>query len=314
MFNHFQVDAPMKRREFLKTSIGALAGTSLTLGGYGRLFAADEPSSPSYDLVAIKDGEPEAMFDQGIEALGGMQNFVKQGQTVVVKPNMAWDVPLERAANANPRLVKRIVEHCLNAGAREVYVFDNTCDNWESSYRNSGIEKAVKEAGGKIAPGNSEKYFQAVTVSAGKRLKQAKEHELILQADVFINVPILKSHSSATLTVSMKNLMGAIWDRNYWHKNDLHQCIADFATYRKPALNVVDAYHVLMRNGPRGVSVNDVVQMKAQLIAPNMVTADAAAAKLFGIDPDTVDYIRIAHAMGAGRKDLENLSIKRIKL
>ena len=304
----------MKRRAFLKTSIGALAGTSLTLGSYGRLFAADELSSPSYDLVAIKDGEPEAMFDQGIEALGGMQNFVKPGQTVVVKPNMAWDVPLERAANANPRLVKRIVEHCLKVGAREVYVFDNTCDNWERSYRNSGIEKAVKEAGGKIAPGNSEKYFQAVTVPAGKRLKKAKEHELILQAEVFINVPILKSHSSTTLTVSMKNLMGAIWDREYWHRNDLHQCIADFATYRKPTLNVVDAYNVLMRNGPRGVSVNDVVQMKAQLIAPNMVTADAAAAKLLGIDPDTVDYIRIAHAMGAGRKDLENLSIKRIKL
>jgi uncharacterized protein (DUF362 family) len=303
----------MKRREFLKTSIGALAGTSLTLGGYGRLFAA-EPSSPSYDLVAIKDGEPEAMFDQGIEALGGMQNFVKSGQTVVVKPNMAWDVPLERAANTNPRLVKRIVEHCLKAGAREVYVFDNTCDNWERSYRNSGIEKAVKEAGGKIAPGNSEKYFQAVTIPAGKRLKKAKEHELILQADVFINVPILKSHSSTTLTVAMKNLMGAIWDREYWHSNNLHQCIADFATYRRPALNVVDAYNVLMRNGPRGVSVNDVVPMKAQLLAPNMVTADAAAARLFGIDPDKVNYIGIAHAMGTGRKDLENLSIKRIKL
>ena len=76
----------------------------------------------------------------------------------------------------------------------------------------------------------------------------------------------------------------------------------------------MDAYNVLIRNGPRGVSVNDVAQMKAQLLATNMVTADAAAAKLFGIDPDTVDYIRIAHEMSAGRKDLENLSIKRIKL
>jgi uncharacterized protein (DUF362 family) len=153
-----------------------------------------------------------------------------------------------------------------------------------------------------------------VAIPAGKRLKEVKEHELILSAEVFINVPILKSHSSTTLTVSMKNLMGTIWDRWYWHRNDLHQCIADFATYRKPTLNVVDAYNVLMRNGPRGVSVNDVVPMRAQLIATNMVTADAAAAKLFGIDPDTVDYIRIAHAMGIGRKDLENLSIKRIKL
>ena len=303
----------MKRREFLQASLGALAGAGLGLNASTRLFAA-ESASPRYDLVAVKDGEPEALFDQGIQALGGMQTFVKKGQTVVVKPNMAWDVPPERAANTNPQLVKRIVEHCLNAGAKEVYVFDYTCDNWEKSYRNSGIEKAVKEAGGKIAPGNSESYYQTVAIPNGQRLKEAKEHELILTADVFINVPILKQHESATLTVSMKNLMGTIWDRGYWHRHNLHQCIADFATYRKPNLIVVDAYNVLKRNGPRGVSVGDVVPMKAQLLATNMVTADAAAAKLFGIEPDSVDYIRIAHEMGVGRKDLENLSIKRIKL
>ena len=303
----------MKRREFLQASLGALAGAGLSLNPSTRLFAT-EAAAPGYDLVAVKDGEPEALFDQGIQALGGMQHFVKKGQTVVVKPNMAWDVPPERAANTNPRLMKRIVEQCLNAGAKEVYVFDYTCDNWEKSYRNSGIEKAVKEVGGKIAPGNSESYYQAVAIPNGRRLKEAKEHELILAADVFINVPILKHHGSTILTVSMKNLMGTIWDRGYWHRHDLHQCIADFATYRKPNLIVVDAYNVLKRNGPRGISVGDVVPMKAQLLATNMVTADAAAAKLFGIEPDSVDYIRIAHEMGVGRKDLENLSIKRIKL
>ena len=304
----------MKRREFLQTAVkaGFAAGAGLSLGGYGRLFA--EEAAPAYDLVAIKNGEPEALFDAGIEAFGGMRRFVNKGQTVVVKPNMAWDVPPERAANTNPRLVKRIVEQCLNAGAKAVYVFDYTCDNWEKSYRHSGIEQAVKEAGGKMAPGNSEQYFQTVAVPAGKRLKEVKEHELVLEADVFINVPVLKSHGSTTLTVSMKNLMGAIWDRWYWHRNDLHQCIADFATYRKPDLNVVDAYNVMMRNGPRGVSEKDVTLMKTQLIAANMVTADAAAAKLFGIEPDAVEYIKIAHAMGAGRKDLENLAIRRIKL
>ena len=108
--------------------------------------------------------------------------------------------------------------------------------------------------------------------------------------------------------------MGSIWDRWYWHRNDLHQCIADFATYRKPDLNVVDAYNVMMRNGPRGVSTKDVVPMQTQLLSTDMVTADAAAARLFGIDPDTVEYISIAHTMNAGRKDLQNLHIKRIKM
>ncbi len=305
----------MQRRTLLKAlGAGAWTGTGLALGGYGRLLRAGEPPLGPPDLVAVKNGEPEALFDSGIQALGGMGRFVKKGQTVVVKPNIGWNTPPERAANTNPRLVRRIIEHCLQAGAKAVYVFDHTCDAWRDSYRTSGIEQAVKDAGGRMAPGNSEGYFQAVTVTHGRRLREAKEHELILQADVFINVPVLKSHGGATLTVAMKNLMGVVWDRGEWHANNLHQCIADFASYRKPDLNVVDAYNVLMRHGPRGVSAADVANLRAQLLTTDLVTADAAAAKLFGLEPDAVDYIRIASEMGVGRKDLEKLNIQRIAL
>lgn len=305
----------MQRRTFLKT-LGAATwtGGALTLGGHGARTRAAESTARADDLVAVRNGEPEALFDRGIEALGGMGRFVKKGQTVVVKPNIGWNVPPERAANTNPRLVRRIVEHCLQAGAKAVYVFDHTCDGWRDSYRTSGIEQAVKEAGGKLAPGNSEGYFQTVAIPGGRRLRETKEHELVLQSDVLINVPVLKSHGGARLTVAMKNLMGIVWDRGEWHANDLHQCIADFATYRKPDLNVVDAYNVLLRHGPRGVSAADVANMRSQLLSTDLVTADAAAAKLFGLEPDTVDYIRIAHELGVGRKDLENLSIRRIAL
>ena len=305
----------MQRRTFLKT-LGAATwtGAALPLGGHASRLRAAESAAGADDLVAVRNGEPEALFDRGIEALGGMGRFVKKGQTVVVKPNIGWNVPPERAANTNPRLVRRIVEHCLQAGAKAVYVFDHTCDAWRDSYRTSGIEQAVKEAGGKLAPGNSEGYFQTVAIPIGRRLRETKEHELVLQSDVLINVPVLKSHGGARLTVAMKNLMGIVWDRGEWHANDLHQCIADFATYRKPDLNVVDAYNVLLRHGPRGVSAADVANMRSQLLSTDLVTADAAAAKLFGLEPDTVDYIRIAHELGVGRKDLENLSIRRIAL
>ncbi|MFO1372005.1 MAG: DUF362 domain-containing protein [Candidatus Competibacteraceae bacterium] len=305
----------MKRRTFLKTlGVGTWAGAGLTLGGHGQWLYAGEPAPRPIDLVAVKNGEPEALFDRGIEALGGIGRFVKKGQTVVVKPNIGWNVPPERAANTNPRLVRRIIEHCLQAGAKEVYVFDHTCDAWRDSYRTSGIEQAVKEAGGKLAPGSSEGYFQTVKIPKGQRLHTTKEHELVLKADVFINVPVLKSHGGARLTMAMKNLMGIVWDRDEWHSNNLHQCIADFASYRKPDLNVVDAYNVLQRHGPRGVSVADVTLVRSQLLSTDLVAVDAAAAKLFGLDPDSVDYIRIAHAMGVGRKDLENLAIQRIVL
>ena len=310
----------MKRRDFLASSIGAgiLAGSVGSLGAITRperaLGSRMEEAALPYDLVAVMGGEPAEMFDKAIASMGGMQAFVKKGQTVVVKPNIGWDKTPEMGANTNPELVKRIIEHCYKAGAKAVYVFDNTCNEWQACYKNSGIEKAVKDAGGKMVPGNAESYYHDVTVPKGKNLKKAKEHELILNSDVFINVPILKNHGGGTLTVSMKNLMGVVWDRRFWHANDLHQCIADFATYRKPDLNVVDAYRVMKKNGPQGVSLSDLVLMKSLYMSANMVTADSAAAKLFGIDPASVGHIRLASEAGVGSMDLSKQRINKIKL
>jgi uncharacterized protein (DUF362 family) len=308
----------MDRRTFFRRTLGvsAIAGSYLVLGKPRSLLAmtrAEQTPAP-IDMVAIRGGMPDLMFDRGIEVLGGMKAFVRKGQKVVIKPNIGWDVSPERAGNTNPALIARIIRHCLDAGAKEVYVFDHTCDNWQRCYRTSGIEETVKAAGATMAPGNSEGYFQEISIPGASILKTAKEHELIRESDVFINVPVLKSHSSTRITAAMKNLMGNVWDRGFWHSNDLHRCIAEYAAFRKPTLTVIDAYAVMKRNGPRGVSVEDVVTMKAQLIATDMVAADAAAAKLFGLDPDNVRYIALAAERGVGRKDLENLNIKKIAL
>ncbi|UCG27822.1 MAG: DUF362 domain-containing protein [Bacteroidales bacterium] len=307
----------MKRREFFRKSVGAglVTGAALSLGGYKKIWAATPVSSEQFDLVAVRGGEPGVMLDRGIRQLGGMSTFVKPGQTVVVKPNIGWDALPERAANTNPLMVQEIVKQCLNAGARQVYVFDNTIDEMTRCYRNSGIEKAVKDAGGKMVPANTEGYYSEVKIPGGKRLQSAKVHELILESDVFINVPVLKNHSSTRLSLAMKNLMGVVWDRRYWHSNDLNQCIADYATYeKKPHLNIVDAYNALMRNGPRGVSKSDVTNMKALLISTNLVTIDAAAARMFGMEPATVSFIRKADEMGVGSTNLENIKISRINI
>jgi uncharacterized protein (DUF362 family) len=307
-------DFNMDRRTFFRKSLGASVVVGAALAGtYEHLFADPYHSAGTpFDLVAVRGGEPEVMLQYGMEALGGIRTFVKKGQKVAIKPNIGWDVSPERAGNTNPKLIAELVRQCRNAGAGEIYVLDHTCDNWQRSYKNSGIESAAKDAGGKIAPAHTEGYYHEVAIPNGKSLTKAKEHELILGADVFINVPVLKSHDGARLTIAMKNLMGNVWDRSIWHRTDLHQCIADFATFRKPTLNIVDAYNVMKRNGPRGVSVEDVVLMKSLLISEDMVTIDTAATKLFGLNPSDVRYIQLAADQKVGRMDLENLRIKRI--
>jgi len=304
----------MKRRDFISKTVfaGIAAGTFLSLEeAFGNIFF--NPQAP-YDLVAVMGGEPEEMFEKGIAALGGMNNFVKAGQMVVVKPNIGWDRRPEFAANTHPGLVAKIVEDCLAAGAKDVFVFDNTCDNWQKSYTTSGIEKAAKDAGAKVITASNEGNYKNVTVPMGKSLKNAKVHEKILECDVFINVPVLKHHGGTQISLAMKNLMGIVWDRGFWHSNDLQQCIADMATYRKPDLNIIDGYRVLKRNGPKGVSVNDVSLEKAQIISTDMVAADAAATKIFGREPETIAHIKIANDMGLGVMDISKLNINRIRI
>ena len=300
----------MDRRVFMKNACcSAAAVAALRFAGAPSVVAAGP-----LDMVAVRGGEPEPMFDKAMEAFGGIGQFVKKGGKVLVKPNIGWDVGPERGGNTNPRLVGRIVAHCLEAGAKEVTVFDHPCDPWRRTYQNSGIERAVKDAGGKIVSGDSEGYYQKVAVPGGQRLREAQVHELYLGADTVINVPVLKQHGSSQLSIGMKNLMGVVWDRGYWHRNDLHQCIADFMTMRPPTLTVVDAYLVMKQNGPRGVSGDDVALMKSLIVARNFLAADVAAAKLFGADPASIPHIQMAATMGLGTMDLSGLNISRIKI
>lgn len=321
----------MDRRSFLKSiaAIGAAfavktVGATDVLTQYNSTEAVDADQSSGTtggtpDLVAVMGGAPAEMFRKAIAEMGGISTFVKKGQKVVVKPNIGWDKTPALAGNTNPELVAEIVKQCLAAGAKEVVVFDNTCDEWQKCYKNSGIEDAVEKAGGRMMPGNNESYYVAINLPKGKTLKKAKVHKAIIDCDVWINVPILKNHGGAKMTMAMKNLMGIVWDRRYFHNNGLQQCIADICTLdKKPALNVLDAYRVLKDNGPQGRSAADVVNGKALFISRDIVAIDTAGNKFFNqIRPmsiDQVSHIANGQAHGLGTMNIDKLNVKRIKM
>ncbi len=306
----------MNRRDFFKKafSLAAVVGISSIVKSTPLLGAEEDSKNKKIpDLIAVKNGTPEKMFDKGIAALGGMKTFIRKGQTVVVKPNIAWIANPEGAADTNPALVKRIIEHCFDAGASRVYVFDHTCNDCFTTYRVSGIEKAAKEANAKVVHANKESYYQEVRVPGAHTLKQVKVHELILESDVFINVPILKHHGSTRMTCALKNLMGVVWDRGYYHRTDLDRCIAEFPLYRKPDLTIVDAYNILT-DGPRSRSLKDVVRKGMQLLSKDMVALDVASSKILGEKVENIKYIKIGSVLGLGTSNLEELNIKRITL
>jgi len=326
----------MDRREFLSRMAAFGAAGAALLYGPARLFGAERSRSSGLNdagekairdearkirtaaafpyLVAVRGGAPDAMFAAGIAALGGMERFVRRGGSVVVKPNIGWDVPPERAANTSPALVATVIEACLAAGAKRVYVFDHPCDSWQACYKNSGIEGAAKTAGATIAPAAAESYYQEVAVKGSKVLTSTKVHELILEADAVINLPVLKSHGGAGMTCSLKNLMGTVWDREEFHFKGLDACIAEVALAVRPTLNVVDASKVMLTGGPRGNGGSRYAELGMQILCPDIVAADAAAAKAFGAGPGSFEYIGRAAALKVGTDNLDSLDIRRIVL
>ncbi|GHS97450.1 hypothetical protein FACS189421_04280 [Bacteroidia bacterium] len=309
----------MKRRDFLKTS-AAVGVAALTFDKLSAAINSNEVMVESVpDMVAVMGGEPVPMLQRALKEMGGIGKYVKKGQNVVIKPNIGWDKKPDFAANTNPELIGELVKQCFEAGAKKVTVFDHTCDNWQRCYTNSGIEKAAKEAGATVMPGNDESYYKEIKIPGGVKLKSAKIHQAMLEADVWFNVPVLKNHDGAKMSIAMKNYMGIVWDRPYFHSNDLQQCIADACTWsKKPALNIIDAYRCMRKNGPQGRSVSDTSLLKALIVSPNIVAADTAAIGLFNqvekMNINEVGHIANGETLKLGTQKLDKLNVKRIKL
>ena len=207
-----------------------------------------------------------------------------------------------------------MVSRCLEAGAKEVSVFDHTCDNWVASYSKSGIRAAVEAAGGKMVSGAVEEDYREVDIPGAVNMKKAKVHRLILDSDVFFNVPVLKHHGGAKLTCAMKNFMGLVWDRRHMHANNLQQCIADASLIRRPDLNVVDAFRVMTTGGPRGNANSVVRNLRSLLLSRDIVAVDTASARMIDFPLSTIGHIPAGQKLGLGTTELGKLDIRRVVL
>ncbi len=302
----------MHRRDFVRymAALGLVSGA-------GRLVLPEEvwamaPLETPQPLVAKAQGTNYAqLVGDTIQALGGMKKFVNAGEVVVVKPNMAWDRPPEMAANANPAVVRQVVELCLEAGAKQVKVLDYTCDDARKAYATSGIQAAVEGLKDPRAVMQfvDERGFVEVQIEKARALKKWSFYKDILEADRFINIPVAKQHSEARLTMCLKNMMGAIgpW-RGRIHVG-LHQNIADMNLILRPDLHVLDATRILLRNGPKGGRIEDVAVKNLVFAGTDPVALDALGTELFGMKPADIGYITRAHQAGRGEMDLGKIKI-----
>lgn len=301
------------RREFLrKAGIIGITTCGLGLVGDELLGLMDEAEAATQSTLAIASGGGiEAMVKKAIDALGGIKKFVKRGDSVVIKPNLAWARTPAQAANTNPKVISALIKLCKQAGADRITVVDHTCDNATAAFNLNGAKEAVAGTGTRLVSADKQFMYKRISIPKGKIIKSDDCIKEILDADVFINVPIAKVHGAVPITAGMKNLMGAIWDRGVWHRSDdLEQCIADYSTKVKPNLIVLDAVRILVTGGPKGPGkTKDVGKIAA---STDTVAIDAYAATLLGKNPRDVKHIAYANAMGIGQMDLKKVNVKKV--
>lgn len=274
---------------------------------------AGRPDLPEMVVTQGAGASPAALVSRAVDAMGGMTRFVSRGDTVVIKPNVAWDRLPEQAATTNPDAVAEMVRLCKAAGARSVIVTDVTCNDAEACFDRSGIAAAARAAGAEVVLPEP-RFFTTVDLK-GEILGEWPVLAPFLDADKLINMPIAKHHSLTGVTLGLKNWYGLIGgDRNRLHQR-IHESIADLSAFARPTLTVLDAYRVLMRSGPTGGSVDDVEQKDTVIASIDPVAVDAYAAKAWwDLDIPRLRFLQLAEARGVGRADFTALRTHVIQL
>jgi uncharacterized protein (DUF362 family) len=304
----------MDRRTFIEQVAAWSAGVCLTTPIFDvRSVLAAENGPRGKSILAVAKGkEYEALVERVLQPLGGIAAFVRSGDRVVVKPNIAWDRTPEQGNNTHPDVVKGVVRLCLDAGAKRVVVFDHGVGEPRRCYARSGIQGAVESVGDSRArcvfP--DKRRLVPVQIADGKSLKQLDFFQDVLatDCDCYINVPVAKTHQFTKLTLGLKNAMGVIDNRGEIHK-DIHQRIADMNLVIRPQLTIIDATRILLRNGPGGGTPEDLKVLDTLIASADIVATDAYATTLFGMKPEEVRSTVAAANHGLGEIDLSKVNI-----
>ena len=326
---HDDAEPVLSRRQFLLKA-GVTCAAAAGAGVWVYAFYSDDPvrrrseeilsfrnfraaeSKEFPTLVAVRGKNVKQMADAALGKLGGISRFVAPGDRVLVKPNVGWDRQPEQAANTNPELVGAVTGLCLEAGASQVWVTDVSINDPIRSFARSGIEEAVKRAGGTIRLAGESDF--ALTDLKGQVLQVWPVSRFYHEADKVINLPVVKQHSLSGCTIAMKNWYGVLGGR----RNRLHQeidvSIADLATAMRPTLTIADATRVLFRNGPTGGNLADVAVEDTIVAGLDEVALDAYCLQYLGLKVEEVPFLGLGQKRGLGTTDWKSLDHEEVSV
>lgn len=265
------------------------------------------------ELVVVSDGNPTQLVQRALLELGGIRRFISRADVVIVKPNIAWDRTPEQAANTNPEVVAEVVRQCWEAGAKKVIVTDVSCNDPQRCFQRSGIAEAARQAGAQVLIPELPQFKE---VDLGGDVLQAwPVFQPFLEADKIINLPIAKHHSLTGATIGMKNWYGILGGQRHRLHQRIHESLVDLADFMRPTLTMVDSYRVLLRNGPTGGNLEDVLLKQTMIAGTDPVAIDAYVAKAYwNLDSAALPYLKMASDRGLGTLQFEKVRSKIVRL
>ncbi len=316
-------DATINRREAL-IKLLRLGGVAAGTAGLG-YWLSEHSQRPEYalamnarrshtvpadaalpEMAVIQGDDPKQLARTALEELGGIHRFISRADVVLVKPNIGWDRIPEQAANTNPKIVAEIVRQCWNAGAKRVIVTDVSCNDPRRCFQRSGIAEAARSVGADvILPDPAQ--FKDVDLQ-GEVLRDWQVFNPFLNADKIINVPIAKHHGLTGTTLGMKNWYGILGGPRHQLHQKIDESLVDLADFMRPTLTMIDCYRVLIRNGPTGGNIDDVLLKKTMVAGTDPVALDAYVAKAYwNLEVASLPYLKMASQRGLGTYEFGKL-------
>jgi uncharacterized protein (DUF362 family)/Pyruvate/2-oxoacid:ferredoxin oxidoreductase delta subunit len=259
--------------------------------------------------------EVEQALKAALSALGGLSQFIKPGQKVLIKPNVLMGKAPDNAVTTNPAIISAVIKEVVKAGGIAL-VGDSPGDTHSNVIQTmeiTGIKPAVENAGGKMVYFQHEGVIQVKSPSHNKMMPVLTLAKIIETVDVIINLPKLKTHNLTGYTGAIKNMFGTVpgFNKTKFH-NQLHEvkdfsaALVDILEITKPALNVMDA--VIGMEGP-GPSNGQPRKMGAIIASTDAVALDTIASYLIGYDPKQIETTATAYKRGLGEMDLAKIKV-----
>jgi uncharacterized protein (DUF362 family) len=250
---------------------------------------------------------------EAVDHLGGIDKFVKPGQTVLIKPNQTVFYSAEEGCTTDPLVVGALIRLSKEAGASRVQVAESSGGTFSSieCMRITGVAAVTEREGAELVDlGSDDTPNRVVPIPDGRVISECPLPAPLLDADVIINAPKAKNHHIEPITGALKAWVGTVnqrW-RNHNHGDEDHiPRFMDIMSVTRPALCVVDALIAGEGDGP----IANMPRWCGCIIAStDPVATDVAIACLMGHDPEALNFAKEAELRGLGtRSDINFVGV-----